>query len=63
MNHNAPENAVAKTDQEFFKLSLDMQSVYLRLILDKLNDLNTVDDICCSISRDVHLEELESEVA
>ena len=63
MYHNAPKNAVAKTDQEFFKLSLDMQSVYLRLILDKLNDLNTVDDICCSISRDVHLEELESEVA
>ena len=63
MYHNAPENAVAKTDQEFFKLSLDMQSAYLKLILEKLDDLNTVDDICCSISRDVHLEELESEVA
>jgi len=63
MYHDAPKNAVANTDQEFFKLSLDMQSAYLRMILEKLDDLNTVDDIYCSMKKDVHLESLESEVA
>ncbi len=63
MYHDAPKNAVANADQEFFKLSLDMQSAYLRMILEKLDDLNTVDDIYCSMKKDVHLESLESEVA
>tara|TARA_R100001443_G_scaffold3549_2_gene11094 strand:- start:299 stop:466 length:168 start_codon:yes stop_codon:yes gene_type:complete len=55
MYHDAPKNAVAKADQEFFKLSLDMQSAYLRMILEKLDDLNTVDDIYCSMKSEVAL--------